>query len=110
MRYDIEFLTYEAGRLVQPDGTIRLPKGMDRVLRDLAIEQGALMYILAACLAAKQSLTSNLLTSHMVSDEAIRRAIGVQGQISGIDLVLTTIVELMQPEPVAVEPELPFAA
>lgn len=111
MRYDQEWLMFEADRLLQADGTIRLPVKMDRQLRDLAVEQGPLLYILAACAGIKRSLTSQLLSKHMTSDEAIRTAIGIQGQISGVDLVIQNIVELLQPpaEP-AEQPNFDFMA
>ena len=96
MRYDQEWLSFEASRLLQADGTIKLPQGMDRQLRDLAIEQGPLMYILAMCEGLKRSLTSQLTSRHMVLDEAIRMAIGIQGQLSGVDLVIQSLVEMLQ--------------
>jgi hypothetical protein len=35
----------------------------------------------------------------MITDQAIRTAIGIQGQLSGVDLVLQSIIELMTPQP-----------
>ena len=96
MRYDQEWLMFEAGRLLQADGTLKLPPRMDRQLRDLALENGPLLYILAACEGLLRSLTAQLRAKHMVSDEAIRTAIGIQGQISGVELVVQALVEMLQ--------------
>jgi hypothetical protein len=113
VRYDQEWLMFEAGRLLQADSTLKLPPKMDRQLRDLALEQGPLLYILAACEGLRRSLTAQLASKHMVTDEAIRTAIGIQGQLSGVDLVVQAVVEMLQP-PVAstgeAEPTFDFLA
>jgi hypothetical protein len=99
MRLDLEGLEYLTRGLIEEDGQIRLPKGMDRQLRDLMIENGPMAYLVAGIFVLKKQFTQQLLTTHMTTDEAIRKAIGTQGQLSGIDFVLQLLIEFMTAPP-----------
>ena len=44
----------------------------------------------------RQGMVENLINTHMISEETIRKALGTQGQISGVDNILHFINEAMK--------------
>lgn len=81
-----------------------LDKELWRQLRSLYVDNGSLQQVVRALLDTKEELQEGMANCHMVSDESIRRAIGLQGQIMGLQTALQAIHELMQ-EPREVEDE-----
>ena len=79
-------------------------QSLNRELRQLYAEPGGtLRAIVRLCLEQREALTEALLGRQMMSDQDIRAAIGTQGQINGIDIVLQGIHEAMTKEPDHVE-------
>lgn len=68
-------------------------------LRQLYVDRGTLQQVVASILLGRQDLLEAMSKTQMVSEDAIRQAIGLQGQIAGIDYVLQAIHELMNVNP-----------
>lgn len=62
-----------------------------RELRALFIDGGTLQLLVKGMLEQRQDLMEALMSRPMMSDQDIRAAIGTQGQINGIDIVLQGI-------------------
>jgi hypothetical protein len=70
--------------------------GFGRDLNQLYAEGGTLCVLVLMILQFRQDLTEALLGRQMMSDQDIRAAIGTQGQINGIDIVLHGIHEAIE--------------
>lgn len=81
-----------------------LDKELWRQLRSLYIDNGTLQQLVRALLDTKEELQEGMANCHMISDENVRRAIGLQGQIMGLQTALQVVHELMQ-EPREVQDE-----
>jgi hypothetical protein len=80
-----------AARQAEPDGNLH------RELGQLFAEpSGTLRVLVAMILQQRDQLVEALVKTHMVDEAAIRRAIGTQGQLSGIDTVLQSIFGAMR--------------
>jgi hypothetical protein len=67
-----------------------------RQLRHIYVENGPLLQLVFLIICARGDMQEALTKMHMISDEAIRRAIGQQGQIAGVDQILAQIYEAMK--------------
>lgn len=67
-----------------------------RQLRQLYVEKGTLQQLVRAMLDFKRDVQETLANTHMISQEDIHKAIGLQGNVRGIDNVLGLIFNLMQ--------------
>lgn len=66
-------------------------------LQSLYAEPGGTLRVLVHMfLQHRDVLVEALVKTHMVNEEAIRKAVGTQGQLSGIDLLLQEIFEAMR--------------
>ena len=74
-------------------------KAVDRELwrqaRSLYVDGGTLTQIVSVILAQRTRVITQLANRHMIQDEDIRMAIGLQGNVRGIDNVLQIIHGLM---------------
>lgn len=70
-----------------------LDKTFGKQLRSLYVDRGTLQQLVRAILDMRDDLKEALAKGHIVNEESIRLAIGVQGQISGIDTVLGLIFD-----------------
>lgn len=86
MNYD-EFLARAREARPRPD--------FHKELRGLFIDGGTLQLLVKGMLEQRQDLMEALMSRPMMSDQDIRAAIGTQGQINGIDIVLQGIYGLM---------------
>lgn len=68
-------------------------------LRQLYVDRGTLQQTVATLLTGRDAMLEALSRTQMVTEEAIRQAIGIQGQIAGIDACLGTILDLMNVNP-----------
>lgn len=73
-----------------------LDKDLWRQLRSLYVDGGTLQQLVRAILDFKTDIHERMANTQMVTDEAIRTAIGLQGQVLGINNVLALIEELMK--------------
>lgn len=73
-----------------------------REIRSLMVPGGTLLQVVRAVLDLRRDMQDAMTNIHMVSDEAIRRCIGMQGQVLGMNQVLALFVTLMA-EPVKAE-------
>lgn len=81
-----------------------LDKELWRQLRSLYVDGGTLQQLVRALLDTKEELQEGMANCHMISEESVRRAIGLQGQIMGLQTALQVVHELMQ-EPQEVQDE-----
>jgi hypothetical protein len=65
-----------------------------RQMRSLYVEGGTLTQVVKAILEQRTNVAHQLANTHMIRDEDIRMAIGLQGNIRGIDNVLQIIYGL----------------
>lgn len=77
-------------------------KDLWKQLRALYTDRGTLQQLVRAILDMEEDLKEGLANTQMISDEKIRVAIGLQGQVLGIKNVLGLIAELMR-EPAKAE-------
>lgn len=86
-------MTYEEfinrARDVQPDNDLW------RQARSLYVDGGTLLQVVGAILDQRKNVVHQLENTHMIRDEDIRMAIGLQGNVRGIDNVLQIIHGLM---------------
>lgn len=66
-----------------------------RQMRSLYVDRGTLLQVVAQVLEFRRDVMDRLASTHMIQDEDIRTAIGLQGNIRGIDNVLQIIHNLM---------------
>lgn len=76
----------------------QLDKRLAGQLRALYVERGTLQQLVRAILDQRRDLSSAMESADMISEDAVRKAIGIQGQIRGVDTVLMLIHELMTKE------------
>lgn len=86
MRYE-EFIRRAEGSTVERD--------LWRQARSLYVEGGTLTQVVKAILEQRTNVANQLANTHMIRDEEVRLAIGLQGNIRGIDNVLQIIHGLM---------------
>ena len=67
-------------------------------LRQLYVDGGTLLQLVHHMLDTRDQLREALAKTAMVDDNAIRRCIGLQGQVTGIDTALGVIHTLMNLE------------
>jgi hypothetical protein len=72
-----------------------LDKTFGKQLRSLYVDKGTLQQLVRATLDLRDDLKEALAKNHIVNEESIRMAIGMQGQVSGIDTVLGLIFDQM---------------
>lgn len=72
-----------------------LDRTLGKQLRSLYVDNGTLQQLVRAIYDLRGDLQESLSKGMMVSDEAIRVAIGLQGQVLGIDTVLDLMLTLM---------------
>lgn len=73
-----------------------LDKNLNKQLAHLYVERGTMQQVVRAILDQRDDLKESLSKTLMINEENIRIAIGIQGQVSGIDTVLALIHHLMQ--------------
>lgn len=69
---------------------------LHRKLVHLYVEGGPLCQLVRAMLDMKGDLTEAMMGTHMITDDKIRTALGLQGQVLGINNVLGLIHTLMK--------------
>ena len=72
-----------------------LDADLGKQLRALYVDGGTLQQLVRAILDQRGDLQESLAKNLMVTEEAIRIAIGIQGQVLGMDTVLDLILNLM---------------
>ena len=72
-----------------------LDQDLGKQLRSLYVDGGTLQQLVRAILDQRSDLQESLAKNLMVTEEAIRIAIGIQGQVLGMDTVLDLILNLM---------------
>lgn len=73
-----------------------IDKDLWKQLRSLYVDKGSLQQLVRAIMDMEGDLKETLANTQMISDEKIRVAIGLQGQVLGIKNVLGLICELMR--------------
>jgi len=88
-------MTYEEF-LIEGQSVKALDPTLWKQMRQLFVEHGTLVQIVAAILQARADLQERLANSQIIEDRDVRMAIGIQGQVLGINNILALIYELMQ--------------
>lgn len=73
-------------------------RNMAQAMRGLLAEGGVLTFLVWKILEYRDSLKEQMLTNELVTDEAIRIGLGLQGQARGFDQVLALIHEMTRSE------------
>jgi hypothetical protein len=87
-------MTYEEFLLAAKEVS-ELDKDFDKQLRALFVQKGTLKQLVRAILDYRMDISVAFERSDIVSEDAVKVAIGLQGQIRGIDNILALIHELM---------------
>lgn len=91
-------MTYEEF-LALAKGVQKLDSGLHRQLRSLMVEGGTLAQLTRVILDTRDGLQEQLANKQMIEDRDIRIAIGMQGQVLGLNNVLQVIWQTMQEPP-----------
>ena len=80
-------------------GVQKLDPGLWRQLRSLMVEGGTLAQLVRALLDTRDGIQEQLANKQMIRDEDIRIAIGMQGQVLGLNNALQVIYQALQEPP-----------
>jgi hypothetical protein len=76
----------------------KLDSGLGAQFRQLYVERGTLQQLVRMILDMRSDLKEALVNTRLLSEENIRLALGIQGQVSGIDIILDLILTQMNAE------------
>lgn len=81
-----------------------LDKDLWRQMRSLYVDRGTLQQVVRAIQQFKTDILEQMSNRQMISDEHVRIAIGLQGQVLGINNILALLHGMMQEPPADDEP------
>lgn len=86
-------MTYE--EFIHRAESSKLDEDLWKQARSLYVDGGTLTQVVKCLLQQRTNVANQLANTHMIQDEDIRRAIGLQGNVRGIDNALQIIHGLM---------------